>query len=87
MEIQRIDSLYPIRKPGHVPNSSPQPPAAGKTDEVQVSAQARLRSQLRAVPEIRAEKVEALRKSLESGSYETTDKWSAVAGLLLDDLS
>lgn len=86
MEIQRIDSLYPIRKPGHVPNTPTEPSSAGKTDEVQVSAQARLRSQLQAVPDVRAEKVEALRNALESGSYETTDKWSAVAGLLLDDL-
>lgn len=48
-------------------------PPAGKTDKVELSSRAqevlRLREQLAAVPDVRAEQVEALRRAIADGTY------------------
>lgn len=87
MEINRIDSLFPIR-PNHGPLPDPsaesQPAPA---DRVEISPKARFRDQLRQVPDIRSERVAALKGAIESGTYDAENKLVEVLDKLLDDLA
>jgi flagellar biosynthesis anti-sigma factor FlgM len=86
MEINRVDSLFPIR-PGRSSAMPPStPPSEGATDRVQISPQARLREQLRGAPDIRADRVAAIRKAIESGTYEEGANLRTAIERLLDEM-
>ncbi len=87
MEINRIDSLFPIR-----PNPGPLPEMSGEShaapgDRVEISPKARFRDQLRHVPDVRAEKVASLRRAIEAGTYDTENRLAEALDKLLDDLA
>ncbi|MBI2920478.1 MAG: flagellar biosynthesis anti-sigma factor FlgM [Planctomycetes bacterium] len=87
MEINRIDSLFPIR-PNHAPiPESPAEPQANPSDRVEISPRARFRDQLRQVPDVRAETVAALRRAIGDGTYDVENKLVEVLDKLLDDLT
>lgn len=56
------------------------------SDRVELSQHARLLDQLRQLPDVRTERVEAARQAIESGAYETPEKINGAIELLLDDL-
>lgn len=60
--------------------------AAG-VDQLDISREADLASRIRDIPEIRSERVAAIRSAIEAGTYETSDKLEIAVGRLLDELS
>ena len=76
--------------------SAPHTPAANRTqsgersapiqDEVQISSQGEIMSGIADIPEIRHDKVAALRAAIADGSYETDAKMSSALDRLLDEI-
>ena len=56
------------------------------TDRAEISDHARFLAQLRDVPPIRKEKVEALRELIASGEYETPERIAVAVDRLLEEL-
>lgn len=81
---------------GRVPGVGPIGPAKGAEkaqalgeprDQVQISLEARLKSLLAKVPEVRQDLVDRVRAELAAGTYETEEKLDTAIDRLLDDLS
>jgi negative regulator of flagellin synthesis FlgM len=62
------------------------PEAAQIADEVNISEAARLVEQVQQAPDIRADRVEAVRQQIADGTYETSDKLNAAVERLLDEI-
>ena len=55
-------------------------------DQVDISPEADLVSQVHELPEVRADRVEAIRAEIASGVYETDEKLDVTVGRLLDEI-
>jgi negative regulator of flagellin synthesis FlgM len=55
-------------------------------DELQISSQGEIMSRMADIPEIRHDKVAALRAAIADGSYETDAKMSSALDRLLDEI-
>jgi negative regulator of flagellin synthesis FlgM len=55
-------------------------------DEVHISDAARMLEQAKAAPDIRQDKVQAIRAQIASGSYETAGKLDVAVSRLLDEI-
>ena len=83
----QIHSAQPIRAPHR-------PPAAGATgsapssgvDELDISSEADFVSQARELPEIREERVAAIRAQIQAGTYETAAKLDKALDRLLAEI-
>ena len=62
------------------------PEAAQIADEVDFSEAARLVEQAQQLPDIREDRVAAVRQQIEAGTYETGDKLSIALDRLLDEI-
>jgi negative regulator of flagellin synthesis FlgM len=62
------------------------PEAAQIADEVNISEAARLVEQVQQMPDIRADRVDAVRQQIAAGTYETSDKLNAAVERLLDEI-
>ena len=62
------------------------PEAAQIADEVDISEAARLAEQVQQMPEMREDRVEAVRQQIAAGTYETSDKLNAAVERLLDEI-
>jgi len=62
------------------------PDSAPINDEVEISEAARLVDQVRQVPEIRQDRVDAIRAKIAQGTYETQEKLDAAVERLLDEI-
>lgn len=60
-------------------------PAFG-ADELDISPQAQAISQIREIPDIRADRVAAIREAIASGEYETDAKLDIALDRLLDEI-
>lgn len=84
-----IHSAQPIHGP-HRP-AAPAPaaasPAASAPDQVDISPLADLVAQARDLPDIRADRVAAIRAQIAAGTYETADKLQVAVDRLLDELA
>ena len=91
MSISPIGSNSPItRLQGSKaidPAQAPQEAAARSLDTVEISDSARYLSELRKLPDIRQEKVDAVREQIAAGTYITPDKIDATVNALLQDLN
>lgn len=67
-------------QPASRPDSSP------ITDELDISDAARLAEQSQQVPEIRQNRVNAIRAKIAEGTYETQDKLDITVARLLDEI-
>jgi len=56
-------------------------------DEVTLSDNARYLSQMQQMPDVRQDKVAAVRQAIDDGTYETDEKLNAVLDPLLEDLA
>jgi negative regulator of flagellin synthesis FlgM len=63
------------------------PEAAQSADEVNISEAARLVEQVQQMPEMREDRVEAVRQQIAAGTYETRDKLDAAVSRLLDEIA
>jgi len=61
-------------------------PAGGDEDLVEISELARLMGKISRLPDIRQDKVATVRAAIESGTYETSEKWDTVVGQLVEEL-
>jgi len=57
------------------------------SDRVDLSEHARHLERLRSLPDVRAEKVESIRESIERGTYDTPERMQAALRRLLDELT
>jgi len=64
---------------------APAPGKSDKPDKVELSSAGLLLARLRAMPEIRAEKVEEIRTQILRGTYVTDEKVGAATDSLVDD--
>ncbi len=56
-------------------------------DRVELSRHARLLEQLRSLPDVRSDLVEQVKRSIEDGTYETSEKIDAAIERLIEDLA
>ena len=56
------------------------------TDQVQISLEARLKSLLEKVPDVRQDLIDRVRSEIEAGTYETDEKVDVAINRLLEDL-
>lgn len=79
---QSIGGAHAPRSAQPAPSTRSQPAA----DEVTISDAARLASQLSEIPDVRQERVAALRAAIAEGSYETPGKLDQALERLLDEI-
>ena len=79
---QPITAPHTRRVDGPQSTSSVQP-----QDEVQISSSASLVDQVHQMPDIRQDRVAALRAAIADGSYETADKLDSALSSLLDEIA
>jgi negative regulator of flagellin synthesis FlgM len=84
-----IHSAQPIHGPHRAgpPTPAASSPATGVPDQVDISPLADLVAQARDLPEIRADRVAAIRAQIAAGTYETADKLQVAVDRLLDELA
>ncbi len=62
------------------------PEAPQIADEVDISEAARLVEQVQQMPEMRSDRIEAVRQQIAEGTYETRDKLNVALERLLDEI-
>ena len=92
MQINGLSHLH-----GAQPISGPQRTQAAPTtsqvdtwagvDELDISPEAEFVSEIRDLPDVRADRVAEIRAQIASGVYETQDKLDLAVGRLLDEIS
>lgn len=60
--------------------------SVGQLDHLDISSEAQFLSQVRDLPEIRADRVAAIRAQIQSGVYETEEKINVALDRLLDEI-
>lgn len=66
--------------------SSESPAASRGGDTVQLSDQARLLSKLKQLPEVREGLVNSVKAQIDSGNYDTAERFDTAINAMLDDL-
>jgi negative regulator of flagellin synthesis FlgM len=66
--------------------AAPRPESVGIHDEVNISDAARLVEQVQDLPDIRQDRVDAVRQQIAAGTYETEAKLNAAIERLLDEI-
>jgi negative regulator of flagellin synthesis FlgM len=69
-----------------VPAAETAPSSGPIQDELQISDAARLVEQAKALPEIRQDRVDAIRQQIAAGTYETPEKLEIALDRLLDEI-
>ncbi len=81
-----IQGPHPIQpsRPASVrkPSAAPRMP---RRDKANISIEARLLDQLRRMPEVRQEKIDALKKEISAGGYETEERLKAAIDRLFSE--
>lgn len=87
-----LEGVNGVRPPGYEgPKGSrgrgdaPAPESPPKPDKVEISSAGLLLARLRAMPDIRSDKVEEIRTQILRGTYVTDDKIGAAVDSLVDD--
>lgn len=83
-----IHGAQPINAPHRIaaPQPAPSTDSLATVDQLDISREAELASRLRDVPQIRADRVAAIRAQIEAGVYETDDKIEKAVSRLLDEM-
>jgi negative regulator of flagellin synthesis FlgM len=66
--------------------SMARPQAAQITDEVDISEAAQMAEQIQQMPEMREDRIEAVRQQIAEGTYETSDRLNVAVERLLDEI-
>ena len=84
-----VSGVQSINSPQRAQQAQPAKPAqqTQAADQLDISQEAQLASQIHDVPEIRHEKVAAIRAQIEAGTYETDAKLDLALDRLLDELA
>ncbi len=91
MQIQGPAHLHgarAIQGPQRVNGTAPQQPTESihGADQLDISPEADMISRIRDVPDIRADRVAAIRAQIADGVYETNEKLDVAIGRLFDEL-
>lgn len=83
-----VHGAQSISAPHHARQVNHQPAVASQstTDEVSISESAQLIDQVHNLPDIRQDRVDAIRAQLAAGTYETDGKLNTAAERLLDEI-
>jgi negative regulator of flagellin synthesis FlgM len=83
-----IHGAQPINAPHRTaaPQAAPSTDASATVDQLDISREADLVSRLREAPDIRADRVAAIRAQIEAGVYETDEKLDMAVSRLLDEI-
>jgi anti-sigma28 factor (negative regulator of flagellin synthesis) len=88
--LNKVSSNSPVNKLVGKPIQKQVPADAPKqlpvTDRVEISGMSHLLKTLKSGGDVRIDKVEAIKKQLDAGTYEAEDKLDIAADRLLDDL-
>jgi negative regulator of flagellin synthesis FlgM len=84
----QLHGSQPLGAPHGVRSAQPtaRPDAAQITDEVDFSEAAQFMEQINQMPEMREDRVEAVRQQIAEGTYETSDRLNAAIDRLLDEI-
>lgn len=66
--------------------SDPVQPSSETVDQLDISQEAEIASRMHDIPEIRADRVAAIRAEIEAGTYETPEKLDTAVSRLLDEI-
>lgn len=77
-------TLENLNKPARSSDGKQTPTRGG--DRVELSQQAKLLSKLKQLPEIREGLVNSVKSQIESGNYDTPERFDTAINALLDDL-
>lgn len=85
----QVHSAQPINAPHRLtPAQSPGGAyGASGVDQLDISPEADLASQIRDIPDIRADRVAAIRAQIQAGTYETDAKLDVALSRLLDEIA
>lgn len=90
--MNNIDGVHPAWAPRPVEPtnpalpSGPTQPVGDVSDVVEISTAAELAARIQEVPEVRAELVARVKREIEAGTYETSERIDAAVERLLDEL-
>lgn len=92
MQIYGPASLHGPQSVSAPHNNRPAQPAqpsraVSGSDEVHISSQADMASRLADIPDIRQDRVQAIRNAIADGTYETGDKMGVALDRLLDEIA
>jgi len=86
-------SVGPVHRTGGAPGGGSEggtprmrPAEDRLSDRVELSTHARLLDRLRAMPDVRSDRVDAVQEAIQSGAYETDSKMEVAVSRLLEDL-
>jgi len=86
-----LHSAQAINPPHHSTRASrpaaAQPNSIAQTDQVDISSEASFVAEARELPEVRQDRVAAIKAQIEAGLYETDDKLDGALDRLLDELA
>jgi negative regulator of flagellin synthesis FlgM len=85
----RLNSAQPVygaHRTNHVEQVDT-PNALHGADQVEISAEAELVSRVHETQDIRADRVDEIRRQIAAGVYETSDKLDVALGRLLDEIA
>lgn len=80
--VQGPGNVQGPRRPSQVPNTTPK---ADATDRVEISDAARLVSELSSMPKVREDRIDAIRKMIESGKFDTPERLEGALERFLDE--
>ncbi|MDZ4819977.1 MAG: flagellar biosynthesis anti-sigma factor FlgM [Planctomycetota bacterium] len=81
---QSINAPHTLR--ANQPASSTGRTSFNTTDQLDISAEASLASRLSDIPDIRHDRVAAIKAQIANGTYETADKLDGALSALLDEI-
>jgi anti-sigma28 factor (negative regulator of flagellin synthesis) len=83
-----VHGAQPINAPhrSSAPQATPQTDGFATVDQLDISREADMASRLQDIPDIRTERVAAIRAQIEAGTYETEDKLDSAVSRLLDEI-
>jgi negative regulator of flagellin synthesis FlgM len=84
-----VHAAQPLNPPHRLTPSQPAGSSygAGGVDQLDISPEADFVAQARELPEIREDRVAAIRAQIAAGTYETADKLDVAVSRLLDELA
>ena len=89
MEIGRTEGVQGpgnVQGPRKASNVSPVSPASSPSDRVEISDAARLISEITALPKVRQDRIDAVRKLIDSGQFDTRERLDgAIDGFLQEN--
>ena len=84
-----VNGPQQITAPHRAQNSQPTQASQSEltgVDQLDISHEAELISQIQDIPDIRQDRVDSIRAAIESGTYETADKLDMAVDRLLDEM-